>query len=78
MREKSRNGVTYIDYPCDYFWQEAGKRNVRVVIGGDFHNPDVIDDKEVIKHTEEFVRRYNLKLVNINDVYSKYQRRIRK
>ena len=78
LRGKSRHGVTYIDYPCDYFWQEASKRNIRVVIGGDFHNPDVIDNHDVIKHTEEFVKRYNLNLVDIKEVYDDYQKRIRK
>ena len=78
LREKTHNGVTYIDYPCDYFWEEVSKRNIRVVVGGDFHNPDVIDDQQVINNVEEFIKRHNLKLVDINDVYNQYQQRIRK
>ena len=76
-RRKSRNGKTYIDYPCDYFWDEVAKRNIRIVYGGDFHNPDSIDDKNLNKQLEDFINRHNLKLVDINDVYDEYKQRLK-
>ena len=76
-RQKTYNGVTHLDYPCDYFWEQASKRNVRIVVGGDFHNPDAIDDKDLIKQTEDFIKRHNLKLTSIDEVYDEYQQRLK-
>ena len=78
LREKVRKGVRYLEYPCDYFWQEAAKTKVKIVYGGDFHNPTEIGSMELHHAGEDLIKRCNVKLADINQVYDEYQKRLKK
>ena len=68
----------FLDYPCDYFWKEAAKTNVKIVYGGEFHNPAHISNEDLFKKTEDLIKRCNVKLANINQIFKDYQERIKK
>ena len=77
FRNKDRHGYHYIDYPTEYFWKEVGKTNIKVVCGGDFHSPDEIGNMDNLKKIEAIIKNCNLNIININDVYNDYQKRIK-
>ena len=78
LRNHNRRGKTFIDYPCDYFWQEVSKTNIPIVLGGDFHNPNEIDFKNTKERLFNLIDKYHLKIVDIKEVYKNYQKRIEK
>ncbi len=78
LRPRIKNGVEYLEYPCDYFWKQASKTNVKIVYGGDFHNPDNISNEELYKKAEDLIKRCGVKLSDINQIYKNYQDRIKK
>jgi len=67
-----------IQYPCDYFWSEVAKTNIKVVIGGDFHDLWEIEDGRLEDELNSFIERNNLKITNIEDVLKNYKERIKK
>ena len=78
LRKHNRKGKTFIDYPCEYFWQEVSKTNIPIVLGGDFHNPNEIYFSDTKEKLLNLINKYHLKIVNIEEVYKDYQRRIEK
>lgn len=72
LRNRFRDGKLFIDYPSDYFWKEVSKTNIKVVVGGDFHDPNEIGDEQLEKGISDFVERNHLKLSDIEDVYNEY------
>lgn len=76
LRNKNRKGKVYIDYPCDYFWEQVSKSNAKVVCGGDYHNPSEIDDRAYLDLYEALIERYNIKLTDIKEVFNKYKERL--
>ena len=76
LREHHRHGNVYIDYPCEYFWKEVAKTNIKVVVGGDFHDPKEIKDKVLDERLDAFIEKCHIKLSNIKDIYLDYQNRI--
>ena len=77
IRNHVRRGVTYIDYPCNYFWKEVAKTNIRVVHGGDFHDPAEITMKENFEMFEALVKECNIKFSDITEIYNEYQNRLK-
>ena len=71
-----RNGITYIKYPCPYFWKEVAKTNIRVVHGGDFHDPKEIGNKDITEQVEKLVQECSIKFVDIREIYKQYRQRI--
>lgn len=78
LRKRDRFNTSIIEYPCDYFWSEVAKTNLKVVVGGDFHDPAEIEDKDLEDKLDSLVEKYNLKLTDIKDVYKDYRERIKK
>ena len=76
IRYKVRNGITYIKYPCLYFWKEVAKTNIKVVHGGDFHDPKEIGNKDITDQVEKLVRECSIKFVDIKEVFAEYKERI--
>ena len=77
LNKKNRNSSKYFGYPCDYFWQQAAKTNVQIVYGGDFHGPWEMTSEELQQEAEDLIKRCNVKLANIDNVYTQYQRRLK-
>lgn len=77
-RDHNRNGKTFIDYPCEYFWKEVSKTNIRVVYGGDYHVPEEIFDHTLEEKADKLIKATNLKLADINEVYKEYQNQLKK
>ena len=77
IRNHVRRGVTYIDYPCSYFWKEVAKTNIRVVHGGDFHDPAEIEMRENFEMFEALVKECNIKFSDITEIYIEYQNRLK-
>ena len=73
LRRKFRNGRYVIDYPCKWFWEQVGKTDIKVVLGGDFHSPEEIGNEDNLKKIEEIVNDCHLQLVDINKLYNKYR-----
>ena len=63
-----------ICYPAEYFWERASKRGVKVVIGGDYHDPDRIGDPDKLAIIEEFVDKYNLNLISVDEVLERIKK----
>ncbi len=78
LRPKVKNGIFYYEYPCDYFWEEAAKTNVKIVYGGDFHTPRNIYRTELYQMAEDLIDRTGVKLTDINEVIKNYQARLKK
>lgn len=78
LREKVKNGIEYIEYPADYFWKEAAKTKVKIVYGGDFHDPKQFSNKELMGKAEDLVKRCGVQLANIDEVYNNYHSRLEK
>ena len=71
-----RNKGKYIDYPCEYFWKEVAKTNIKVVLGVDYHEVWEIDDKKTIKQLEEFIDKCGIRLSNIDQIYKEYREKV--
>ena len=76
-RNHHRHNNVYIDYPCEYFWKEVAKTNIKVVAGGDFHDPKEIDDKVLDERFNDFIEKCHIKLSNIKNIYLDYQNKIK-
>ena len=76
-RNHHRHNNVYIDYPCEYFWKEVAKTNIKVVIGGDFHDPKEIEDDVIKEQLDAFIEKCHIRLSNIKDIYSDYQNKIK-
>ena len=74
LRDKTNK---YLDYPCDYFWNEASKANVKIVYGGDFHNPDNMFNEDLFRKTRDFIEKCCIKLTDIDQVLIAYKKRIK-
>ena len=61
----------YFAYPCDFFWERAKEKGVKIVIGGDFHNPDVIGMKETTSQILDIVNKYDLKIMSAEEIISR-------
>ena len=77
FRNHHRDGKVYIDYPCEYFWKEVAKTNIKVVYGGDFHSPTQIGNKKIINKFNDLVNKCQIKFSNIEEIYSDYSKRIK-
>lgn len=75
-RNPMRDGYRYINYPNEYFWKEVTKTNIKVVLGGDYHDPNEILMEDAKKQVYEMIEKYNIKIVDIEDVYKDYRKRI--
>ena len=75
-RNHVRHGVSYINYPCEYFWKEVAKTNIKVVLGGDYHNPNEIEDNTALNQINKMIKKYNIKISDIKEVYKDYRKRI--
>ena len=78
LRKKIRNGIRYEEYPSDYFWAQAAKSKVKIVYGGDFHEPEEISRNDLCEKAEEIIKRSGIRLADINLVYNEYQERLKK
>lgn len=77
LKEHQRQGNVYIDYPCEYFWKEVAKTNIRVVVGGDFHDPKEIEDSALDEQFDAFIKKCDIKLSDIKEIYLHYQNKIK-
>ncbi len=75
-REHHHDGKTYIDYPCEYFWKEVSKTNIKVVVGGDYHYPEEIGDPQIKEKLDDLITKCHLKFTDIRQVYKDYRDRI--
>ncbi len=73
-----KDGEYTIEYPALYFWQEVAKTSIRVVCGGDFHNPNEIGNKKLNDQLEELIKKSGIQLADIREVYTLYKDRLRK
>ena len=78
LRKLQRKEKCYLDYPCEYFWKEAAKTNVKIVYGGDFHNPVEMDMQNIVQEVENLIKRTEIKLSDMNQIYNHYQQRLSK
>lgn len=60
------NEVRY-KYPNRFFWEQASKRNINVIIGSDAHDPKVLNDI-CITQAEIFAKEFNLHLIDFIDL----------
>ena len=72
LRKHERNNKVYLDYPCEYFWKEVAKTNIKVVLGGDYHEPWEIGDRDIKKQLESLIDKCGIKLSDINQIYKEY------
>ena len=77
LRDRNRDGKIYLDYPCEYFWKEVAKTNIKVVHGGDFHHPSEIGNKKITDMFDGLVNKCQIKFSNIEEIYSDYSKRIK-
>lgn len=78
LRENIKNGIRYEEYPSDYFWTQAAKTKVKIVYGGDFHDPDEIIRSDLREKAEDLIKRTGVHFTDISEVYNEYQERLRK
>lgn len=76
-RNHVRDNEYYIDYPCEYFWQEVAKTNIPVVYGGDYHIPDQIEDKSLTRKLNDLINKTHVKLADIKEVYIEYKNKLK-
>ena len=76
LRNRNRHGRINIDYPADYFWEEVGKTNAKVVYGGDYHSPDEIGNKLNEDKLKNIIEKYHIVLSDICNIYKKYKESI--
>lgn len=77
IRNRYPKHSKYVSYPCDYFWNKVSKTNIRVVVGGDYHSPIEIEDQQASIDLEALIKRNNIRLSNIEDIYQEYQNRLK-
>ena len=77
-RNHNRYDKCFIDYPCEYFWKEVAKTNIKVVYGGDYHRPEDIVNEDRYQKFEELIKKTNIKFVDIKDIYMEYKKRLKK
>ena len=78
FRHHDREGKRYIDYPCEYFWKEVAKTNIKVVHGGDYHDPKEIEDEKFKIKLDEFLKNIDIKFADIKEIYIKYKNKLKK
>ena len=78
LREKIKNGIRYEEYPSDYFWTQAAKTKVKIVYGGDFHDPEEIVRDDLAQAAEDLIKRTGVHLTDISLIYDEYQERLKK
>ncbi len=61
-------------YPTDYFWQKAQSMGAKIVVGGDFHRPEIINDDKLIDEFNDFIKRNEIELFD----YHKLLKRMKK
>ena len=71
-----RNKGKYIDYPCEYFWKEVAKTNIKVVLGGDYHETWEIGDEDTKRQLEELIDKCRIKLSDIDKIFDEYKKRL--
>ena len=76
LRNKIRDGVEYIEYPAKYFWKVASKTKVKIVYGGDFHDPSEIGDEHLLNLFNNFVEECGITFSNIHEIYKNYKKLI--
>ena len=64
-----------ICYPAEYFWERAGEKGAKVVIGGDYHDPERIGDEDKINQIKNFVMKYNLNLLSPEKLIERIKRK---
>lgn len=66
------------DYPCDYFWQQAAKTKVKIVYGGDYHDPINMSNSNLHNKALDLIDRCNLSLTPIDLVLNNYKDRLKR
>ena len=64
------------DYPCDYFWKQAAKTEVKIVYGGDFHDPANMSNKKLFDKAFALVNRCKIKFTSIDKVMAEYSHKL--
>ena len=67
----------YLEYPCDFFWEKAAKTNVKIVYGGDYHNPANISNIELHNRAKDLIKRCGVKLANIDQILIDYKKKLK-
>ena len=76
IRQKHKENDNIIGYPANYFWEEVSKSCAKVVYGGDFHELNEVGNADNEAIFIEFVKKHNLHLVDIEEVYKNYKIRL--
>ena len=78
IRQQKREKYHVIGYPAGYFWDEVSKSKAKVVYGGDFHELNEVGNSALEAKLIEFVKKHNLRLVDIREIYNSYRKKISK
>ena len=78
IRQQKREKYHVIGYPAGYFWDEVSKSKAKVVYGGDFHELNEVGNSALEAKLVEFVKKHNLHLTDIKEVYKSYRKKISK
>lgn len=76
IRQQKRVKYHVIGYPASYFWDEVSKTSIKVVYGGDFHELNEVGDASLETKFFEFIKKHNLHLTDIDEVYKSYRQKI--
>ena len=78
IRQQKREIFHVIGYPASCFWDEVSKSKAKVVYGGDFHELNEVGDASLETKLFEFIKKHNLHLIDIDEVYKSYRQKITK
>ena len=72
-RKERENRKGFISYPADYFWQRVSRKDVKVIIGGDYHSPIEINNEEMPNEALKISKKYNLKLMSPKEIIERIE-----
>ena len=78
IRQQKREKYHVIGYPAGYFWDEVSKSKAKVVYGGDFHELNEVGSTSLEAKLIEFVKKHNLHLLDVREIYNSYRKKISK
>ena len=57
-----------LGYPTDYFWNKAAKMGAKIILGGDYHQPEIIENSEIYVETEKIIKNNSIELMDVAEL----------
>lgn len=55
-------------YPTNYFWGKTSNMGAKIILGGDYHEPKIIENPIIHIEAEKMIKTNSIKLMDINEL----------